>query len=168
MCCTSADPIHANPHYFTINHPADWCNGSVSDSYTEETLFDSRLVFHGWVFEVFATSTRHIALWVTTAFFFPLLLHPSQFIFDTIESETLTFSLKNQKETPRHTCAVHICTHSMCVVGRIRHYRVRRQATVYSDVVNFSFQRLCFLTRCVYFFSVIITVNGEYYFPTPF
>lgn len=130
MCCTSADPIHANPHYFTINHRADWCNGSVLDSYSKEALFESRLVFHGWVFEVFATSTRHIALWVTRVF--PPraspVLHPSQFIIDTIESETLTFSLKNQKETPQHTCAVHICTHATYVGGRMRHYGVRKPA----------------------------------------
>jgi hypothetical protein len=42
-----------------------------------------------------------------------------------------------------------------------------KRLPVYSHEVNFNFQKLCFLTRCVYFFSVIITVNGEYYFPTP-
>lgn len=56
-------------------------------------------------------------------------LHPSQFIIDTIESETLTFSLKNQKGTPQHTCAVHICTHAMYVGGKVRHYGVRQPAT---------------------------------------
>jgi hypothetical protein len=67
-------------------------------------------------------------LWVTTVFFFSPLLQPSQFIIDTIESETLTFSLKNQKEPPQHTCAVHIYTHAIYVVGRIRPYRVRQKA----------------------------------------
>lgn len=56
------------------------------------------------------------------------LLHPSQFIIDTIESENLTFSLKNQKETAQHTCAVHICTQAVYVGGRIRHYGVRQPA----------------------------------------
>lgn len=58
----------------------------------------------------------------------PPPLDPSQFIIDTIESETLTFSLKNQKGTPQHTCADHICKHAMYVGGRIRHYGIRQPA----------------------------------------
>lgn len=54
------------------------------------------------------------------------LSHPSQFIIDNIESEKLTFSVKNQKETHQHTCAVHRCTHGIYVVGSIYHYRVRQ------------------------------------------
>ena len=60
--------------------------------------------------------------------FSPPLLRPSKFIIAAIESETLTFSLKNQKESAQHTCAVHVCKHAMYVAGRIRRYRVRKQA----------------------------------------